>query len=104
MRILGILAMVVVSVGNAKVYEMKVTGRGFEPSSIEVTKGESVQLLVTRTEKKTCATEIQFPDLKIKKDLPLNKVVKLDLGKVEGETVSFGCGMDMMMGGVITVK
>ena len=82
---------------------LSVTEKGFEPSSIDVKPGESVILKVTRKTDSTCATAIQIPAKKIKKDLPLNKTVSIDLGKLDKGEIRFACGMNMVSG-IISVK
>jgi plastocyanin domain-containing protein len=87
-----------------KVIDVLVTEKGFEPDSINVHSGDVVTLSVTRKTDSTCAKQIQVPSMKIKKDLPLNQTVSIDLGKPDKGEVRFGCGMRMMMGGVVTVN
>lgn len=58
----------------------------------------------TRKTDETCATEIQVPSKKITKKLPLNKTVTVNLGRLEKGEIRFGCGMNMMVGGIISVK
>lgn len=84
--------------------DLAVTDNGFEPSSVNVKPNSSVTLKITRKTDSTCATQIQVPAKNIKKDLPLNETVVVDLGKLEKGEVRFGCGMDMMVGGQIHVK
>ena len=50
------------------------------------------------------AKQIQVPSKKVKLDLPLNKSVQVDLGKLEKGEIRFGCGMNMMAGGRILVN
>lgn len=89
---------------SGNVMEVSVTKKGFEPARIETKAGEKLTLNITRKAKVTCATEISIPSLKIKKELPLNKTVKVELTpKAKGEVI-FGCGMSQMVGGVILVK
>lgn len=87
-----------------KVIQMSVSEKGFEPNAITVKPGTSVTLEITRKTDSTCATEVQVPSKKIKKELPLNKMVSIDLGKLDKGEVNFGCGMNMMEAGVISVK
>jgi plastocyanin domain-containing protein len=90
-------------VGSEKV-SVQVTDKGFSPSSIQVKAGTLVTLEITRTTDATCSTSVQIPSLKIKKDLPLNQKVSVDLGFLAKGTIKFGCGMDMMDGGTIIVN
>ncbi|MGZ3692004.1 MAG: cupredoxin domain-containing protein [Pseudobdellovibrio sp.] len=84
--------------------ELTVTEKGFEPDKIDVTPDQPVQLNVTRKTDDTCATAIQIPSMKIKKELPLNKTVAIKLGKLKKGEIRFGCGMKMMDSGMIYVK
>ncbi len=88
----------------AKTIDLSVTEKGFEPSTVDVMPGTNVTLQVTRKTDSTCATQIQIPSMKIKKDLPLNKTVNIEVGKLEKGEIRFGCGMYMMEGGKIFVK
>ncbi|MBN8538957.1 MAG: cupredoxin domain-containing protein [Pseudobdellovibrionaceae bacterium] len=81
--------------------KVQVTERGFEPSEIKVKAGSHVVLQVTRTTDLTCATQIQIKELKIKKDLPLNKEIKVDLGLLKKGDIRFACGMNMVSAHVI---
>ncbi|MBC7429547.1 MAG: cupredoxin domain-containing protein [Bacteriovorax sp.] len=105
--VLAILAFMAISsayaIGNSQVINLIVTEKGFVPSIINVKAGTNVELKITRKTDSTCATEIQVPSKKIKKKLPLNKTVSIEIGKVEEGEISFGCGMNMVTG-VIFVK
>lgn len=74
---------------------------GFAPSHIEVDKGSSVTLRFTRTSNATCATEVVFPELNIKKDLPLNQAVDVEIPAKESRTLTFQCGMGMYKSQVV---
>ena len=104
---LAVLAFMTINFSHAKenpqVINLIVTEKGFVPSSINVKPGTNVELKITRKTDSTCATEILLPSKKIKKDLPLNKTVSIEIGKVEKGEISFGCGMNMVTG-VIFVK
>ncbi len=89
---------------GVKYVDISVTSEGFEPKSIDVTTGVPVILQVTRKTDDTCSQQIQIPSKNIKVDLPLNKAVKIDIGKLEKGQIRFGCGMNMMDGGKIYVK
>lgn len=80
---------------------LSVTEKGFEPSSIDVKLGVPLVLKVTRKTDATCATQVQIPSQKIKKDLPLNKEVSIEIGKLEKGEIRFACGMNMLEGKII---
>lgn len=88
---------------KAQVVELTVTERGFEPNSVNVKPGDSVTLKITRKTDATCATTINIPAKKIKKDLPLNQTVMVDLGVLTKGEIRFACGMDMISG-VLSIK
>jgi plastocyanin domain-containing protein len=87
-----------------KTVEMSVTDKGFEPAAVKVKKGEPVTLVITRKTDKTCATEIVIDEHKIKTKLPLNKAVKVTFTPAKTGDLKYGCAMDKMIGGVLTVE
>jgi plastocyanin domain-containing protein len=74
---------------------------GFAPSEVKLEKGEDATLVFTRTSDKTCAKEVEFPELKLKKDLPLNQPVAVIVPSGEARTITFQCGMGMYKSKVI---
>lgn len=86
---------------KSEILEVQVTEKGFEPSELDAKAGANVVLRITRKTDATCATAIQVPSKKMKKELPLNKAVNVDLGKLEKGEIRFACGMDMVSGKVI---
>ena len=87
-----------------QVVHLQVTKDGFDPKTVNVTPGTPVTLEITRKSDDTCATSIVIPSKKIKKDLPLNKSVSIDIGRLEKGEIRFGCQMELMEGGTIIVK
>lgn len=81
--------------------KVQVTENGFEPSQIKAKAGAHVVMKVIRTTDNTCATAIQFKEKKIKKDLPLNKEISVDLGTLKKGDITFACGMDMLSGHIV---
>ena len=88
---------------NIQSISLQVTEKGFVPNKIDVKAGSHVILKVTRKTDDTCATQIAIKDKKIKKELPLNKEVSIDVGVLKKGEVRFACGMDMITG-LIVVK
>jgi Cu+-exporting ATPase len=59
------------------------------------------KLTFIRTSDETCATEVAFPSLKIKRALPLNKPVVIEFTPAEAGEIAFTCGMSMLKGTVV---
>jgi plastocyanin domain-containing protein len=79
---------------------VRVDGQGFHPDAISVTAGQPVTVVFTRTTDQTCATEVVFPSLHLRRPLPLNQPVEVSLTPTAGR-IAFACGMDMMHGAVV---
>ncbi len=75
--------------------------KGFSPSSVEVKKGEPLELVFTRTTEDTCANEVVFPELSVKKELPLKQPVSVAVPTTEARTLTFQCGMGMYKSKVV---
>lgn len=76
-------------------------GSEFSPASITVPKGQPVRLAFHRTNEPTCADEVVFPDLKIRKKLPVNATTVVELPPQQARTLNFACGMSMMKGAIV---
>ena len=86
---------------NNRRIEVVANGDGFQPSSVTVKKGEFTTLVFTRTTSDTCATAVVFPELGIKKDLPLKQPVSIDIPVDQARTLGFQCGMGMYKSKVV---
>jgi len=87
--------------GTEKV-EIAITDKGFEPSTIEVKKGEPVELVFTRKTDQTCIKEVVLDtgSKKIEKPLPLNKPVAIKTKFTKAGENKYVCKMDMFKGTV----
>ncbi len=74
---------------------------GYSPALISVKKGQKITLNFLRKDKNQCLEEILFPDFKIKKYLPLEKVVSIEIEPKEAGEYEFVCGMNMFHGKVV---
>jgi membrane fusion protein, heavy metal efflux system len=83
------------------VVRMTVTEKGFEPSQLQVRMGVPTRLIVTRMADKTCATEIVFESLEIRRDLPLNQPVEILFTPKAAGDIAFTCGMNMLRGTIV---
>jgi plastocyanin domain-containing protein len=89
---------------TGKIVDVEITKKGFEPNSIKVKAGEKVTLKLTRKTDATCAKIVTVPSQKIKKSLPLNESVLVELGKLSKGEIKFGCSMGMMLSAVIIAE
>ena len=76
-------------------------GDGFKPSKLKLKKGAPATLVFTRTSDDTCATEVVFPQLAIKKDLPKGQPVSITIPTDKEQTLTFQCGMGMYKSSVV---
>lgn len=74
---------------------------GFSPSSVTFKKGAPASLVFTRTTDDTCATEVVFPELDVKKPLPKGTPVKIDVPTDKDQKLTFQCGMGMYKSSVV---
>ena len=86
---------------DAGVVAITADARGFTPAEVHVSKGKAVTFLFTRTTDNTCAKEVVFPELTIRRPLPLNEVVAIMLPTQVEHTYRFQCGMAMWEGTVV---
>jgi len=75
--------------------------KGFTPTEIHATKGAPLSLVFRRTSDNTCAKEVVFPDLKIRRPLPLDEAVAIQMPTQIEHTYRFQCGMAMWEGSVV---
>lgn len=80
---------------------IKITERGFEPYVLRFRRGVRTRITFVRTTDATCAREVVFPELGIKRELPLNQPVVITLTPTKRSEFSFTCGMNMMRGKLI---
>lgn len=83
--------------------EMKITvnEKGYDPAALSAPAGQKVRLTFTRTSDEGCGQQVAFPSLNLKKDLPLNKPVSVDVTMPASGNLGFTCGMGMYRGSVV---
>lgn len=87
---------------RAAVREIEVIVEGsYKPSRIEIHEGERVRLKFVRKEYNSCTREVVFPKLGIKRELPPNKPVIIDLPALTAGEYEFKCGMNMIKGVIV---
>jgi plastocyanin len=92
-----------VTQGDVKVQEVRVTvtETSFDPQRVTLRAGVPARVTFTRTSDKTCATEVVFPSLNIRRELPLNEPVTIEFTPDKAGEISFACGMNMLRGTVV---
>ena len=86
---------------NGRVVAIDVGEHGFTPNEVDVKKGEPTTLVFTRTSNSTCAFEVVFPELNVKKDLPMKRAVPVPIPVDKEATYAFQCGMGMYKSKVV---
>jgi len=85
-------------------YRVVASEHGFSPSSLTLPRGapgSKTRVTFVRTTDDTCATEVVFPDLDVKKELPLDAPVSVDVPTDAARTLTFQCGMAMYKGALV---
>jgi plastocyanin domain-containing protein len=77
-----------------------VDGDGYHPARLEVVAGRPLRITFRRTTDRTCGQEVVFPDLGIRRELPLDRPVDVTLTPTRG-TIAFTCGMGMYQGSIV---
>ena len=81
--------------------KVSVDDKGYHPAEVGAPAGKPVRLVFTRTSDAGCGQQLAFPEQKIRKDLPLNEPVAVDLTMPASGKVRFTCGMAMYEGAVV---
>lgn len=74
---------------------------GYSPSVISIPKGKTTQISFLRTDTSSCLEEVVLSDFKIRKYLPLNKKVTIEIIPDKVGEFPFECGMNMFHGKII---
>lgn len=82
-------------------FQVDVGASGYTPAEITAAAGTDIRLVFTRTSDEGCGQEVVFPDLDIRRDLPLSQPVWVDVTTPASGRVAFTCGMAMYQGAVV---
>ncbi|MCL5784918.1 MAG: cupredoxin domain-containing protein [Patescibacteria group bacterium] len=74
---------------------------GYNPEVISVTKGKTTKLNFIRKDPTDCLSEIVLGDFKIKRELPLNQKVVIEIKPQKTGEFGYSCGMGMYHGKII---
>lgn len=85
-----------------RVREIEVVVDGnYRPGTITVSEGERVRLKFVRREYTPCTREVVFASLGIRKELPPNEPVVIELPPLAVGEHEFKCGMNMLSGSIV---
>lgn len=74
---------------------------GYTPETISLPLGKTIRLNFLRKDPSSCLEEVVLPDFKVKKYLPLNQKVTIELTPKKTGEFPFSCGMNMFHGKII---
>ena len=74
---------------------------GYSPEVISVPKGKTTKLNFTRKDPTACLEEVVLGDFKIKRALPLNQKVTIEISPITSGEFVYTCGMGMYHGKII---
>lgn len=93
----GVLAK---EVGGVQVFNITVKGV-YNPSVIEAKLGKPIKINFNRQESDSCSQFVSFPDFKIRKELPENEIVTVEINPTNKGEFKFMCDMGMYQGKLI---
>jgi RND family efflux transporter MFP subunit len=80
---------------------VRVGSAGFEPARLTIPRGRAARVTFIRTTDATCATEIVVPGIGVRRALPLDQPVTIDVPPQASGTLDFACGMNMFKGTIV---
>ena len=77
---------------------------GYSPGVISIPKGKTTKLNFLRKDPSSCLEEVVLGDFKIRKQLPLNQKVTIELTPQQTGEFKYSCGMNMYHGKIMVTK
>ena len=74
---------------------------GYKPNTISIPKGKTTKISFIRKDPSSCLEEVVLGDFRIKKYLPLNKKITVEITPQKAGEFGFACGMNMFHGKII---
>ena len=74
---------------------------GYSPNVISIPKGKTTKINFIRKDPSSCLEEVVLGDFKIRKHLPLNQKVTVELTPQQSGEFGYACGMNMYHGKII---
>lgn len=77
---------------------------GYSPDVISIPKGKTTKLNFLRKDPSSCLEEVVLGDFKIRKQLPLNQKITIELTPQQTGEFKYSCGMNMYHGKIIVIE
>lgn len=74
---------------------------GYSPEVISIPKGKTTKINFIRKDPNDCLSEVILGDFKIKKELPLDQKVTVEITPQKAGEFGYACGMNMYHGKII---
>lgn len=74
---------------------------GYSPSVVSIPKGKTTKLNFIRKDPTDCLEEVVLADFRIRKHLPLNQKVTVEITPQKEGEYGYACGMNMFHGKII---
>ena len=74
---------------------------GYSPESIVIPKGKTTKITFIRRDPSECLEEVVLSDFKIRKKLPFNERVTIEVTPQKSGEFQFSCGMNMYHGKIV---
>src|SRR3989344_2701476 len=78
-----------------------VVSGGYSPETISIPKGKTTKIHFLRKDQSSCLEEVVLSEFKIRKYLPLNEKVSIEITPKKTGKYPFSCGMNMFHGKII---
>lgn len=74
---------------------------GYSPEVISIPKGKTTKINFIRKDPNSCLEEVVLADFKIRKYLPLNQKITVEITPQQSGEFKYACGMNMFHGKII---
>lgn len=74
---------------------------GYSPEVISIPRGKTASISFLRKDPSSCLEEVVLSDFKIRRRLPLNESITIELTPTRSGTFEFACGMNMYHGKIV---
>src|SRR3989344_1452053 len=77
---------------------------GYTPESISIPQGKTTKITFLRKDPSSCLEEVMLGDFKVRRQLPLNQKVTIELTPQQAGEFIYSCGMNMYHGKIIVTE